>query len=156
LDLDSGGPPLSWPDYNRFKEIRALMRNQWEHGMSDTTRPDNDTSLWEHVYSVSSVSKVVHIKRLITGQFDPYGPKVFHLWGLGFDSLGYLSSGHKIGDITARREVIQAIFNRATQFIEFHAPLGNPIYRDETCAFFLTADVSDTTYQELEREIDKI
>ncbi|MDQ6700921.1 MAG: hypothetical protein M3Z36_12145, partial [Acidobacteriota bacterium] len=142
-----------WADFANFQRIRTAMRNQWDIAMSDTTRPDNDTSLWEHVYSVSSIGKALHIKRLITGEFDQESTNVFRIWGFGFDSLRYISFSHKLADVVARRQVIQGIFDEAVKIAEFEFPFGNHIYRDENCIFFLTADLDKRFFEALEKRI---
>ncbi len=116
LHLKHGGPDLLWPipdrSYNNFRAIRDLMREHWDDAMSDTTRPNNDTSLWEHVYSVSAILRAFLVKRLVYGRCLDRKVHTFSVWGFGFDTLSYISSAHKIGDVIARQQVIaKAVFD---------------------------------------------
>jgi hypothetical protein len=150
LPLDSPTPHLC---HRAYRLVRDLMRRSWDKGMSDTIRPDNDTSLWEHVYSVASIAKALHVKRIVRGTFKRFDPEAFRVGGLGFDSLRYLSFSHKMADVLARRKILDDIFDAATELVKYTVPCGNLIYRDASCAFFLVADVPKDLFDYLEREV---
>lgn len=136
----------SWGEY---REIRRVLKRYFEPAMSDTTRPNNDTSLWEHVYSVASISKALHLQRIWDGK--EVKKTRFRVWGFGFDALRYLSYSHKIGDILARKEILESIFDWGQEELEFDIPLGNCVYRDSGNVLFLVPDLIPT--DELEEGI---
>lgn len=137
-----------------FRPIRRLMETSWDNAMSDTTRPNNDTSLWEHVYSVSTISKALHAEYLMKEKHPTRDPQ-FLIVGIGFDSFHVLSSAHKIGDVVGRSSVIDAIFDECICVLEYEFPVGNHIYRDQDCLFFLVADC-DELAREWEAQAVKI
>ena len=139
-------------DYSDYRKVRNLLEKYFEPGLSDTTRPNNDTSLWEHVYSVTSIAKALHIQSLWTGKVP--GHATFHLWGIGFDALRYISYGHKIGDITGRRVVVDDIFDKVERFIEWKLPLGNRVYRDDNFLLFLTPAIDDGEFGAFKKEVE--
>lgn len=149
LPLICGEPVLTRPLY---REIRDILRKYFAPAMSDTTRPNNDTDLWEHTYSVASITKALHIQRL--QEWEPRdGPACFRLWGFGFDALRYLSYGHKIGDILGRRAVLDEIFDRAEDLFEYEIPFGNCVYRDDGALFFLVPAGSEEWDESLRERI---
>jgi hypothetical protein len=159
------------PAPDQYRGIRDLLRDKFERGMSDTTRPDNDTSLWEHVYSVTSIAKAIHIRLLLEGkkleeikQADKEKATgrertLYRICGIGFDGLGYLATAHKIGDVVGRRRVIERVFDAVRDLLEYQLPFGNEIYRDGDCLLFLTPALSEEwedshpVYGDLEAEV---
>jgi len=140
-----------------YLRMRELMEAHFERGLSDTTRPNNDTSLWEHVYSVASITKALHIQELMTGKpISGFTDVRFRVWGFGFDALRFLSNAHKIGDLLGRRKILETIFDHALKLIEFEVPFGNRVYQDENCILFLCPAVDDSYYSKLEAEINRI
>ena len=53
-----------------YYEIRAALRRYFRPALSDTTRPNNDTDLWEHAYSVASILKPFICKRYMGETVD--------------------------------------------------------------------------------------
>jgi hypothetical protein len=139
-------------DTKQYGRIRDAIRKYFEPAMADTTRPNNDTSLWEHTYSVASLTKVLHaleVLRPAPGDTS-VGPPVpedkmvkFRLWGIGLDSWTYVSRSHRIGDILGRRAVLHAAFEGIRRLAEFTYPIGNCVYRDDDSLVFLVPPLSD-------------
>ncbi len=151
----TGDQKASGLSYEIFYEVRRLMKRSWDEAMSDTTRPDNDTSLWEHVYSVSTISKAFHGQACSRTQpLDAKGQK-FRLWGIGFDSLRILSSSQKIGDVMGRRMILEDIFDSCIRELEYDTPVGNHIYRDQDCVFFLIPDFDAEVNQQIGKELEE-
>ncbi|MFV9645527.1 MAG: hypothetical protein ACNYWU_06865 [Desulfobacterales bacterium] len=68
------------------RKILNDIGDTFEQGVSDTTRPQNDTSLWEHAYAVASILKVLSIHNLFNkGIF--YNLKLTHLYNLKLTHL---------------------------------------------------------------------
>lgn len=137
-----------------YRAIRRLLRKYFEPAMADTARPNNDTSLWEHAYSVAAITKALHIQRLFGEDVDTRNAS-FRLWGFGWDALRYMSFSHRIGDLLGRREVLDRIFDRAEDMIEFEIPFGSRVYRDDNMLLFLVPDLADfeTHARELQERI---
>jgi hypothetical protein len=138
-----GSQDLSQEDYNA---IRNTIRRHFRPALSDTTRPGNDTDLWEHTYSVASIAKSLHIGRLLGN--PPNRTNAFRIWGFGFDSLRYLSFSHKIGDLIGRREVLNDVFDEAEQLLEYSLPFGNLIYRDDNIVLFMVPALPEPQFAE--------
>jgi hypothetical protein len=150
LQIEHGRAPRQWDSRSNgssndfsyeqtFLPIRQLMETSWDNAMSDTTRPNNDTSLWEHVYSVSTISKAFHAEHLLNPKTSA-DEQQFYIVGIGFDWFHILSTAHKIGDVMGRSLVIDAIFDECIREFEFESPIGNHVYRDQDCLFVLIAN----------------
>ena len=118
-----------------FDAIEAAFRQ----GLSDTTRPQNDTTLWEHSYAVASILKVLVVHNLLNEDDRIYKfDKVrFGILGIGWDGMRFLSYGQKIGDITGRKGVIDAVKHALKTLIEVDYPIGNEIYGDDDGIYFI-------------------
>ena len=134
LEKLTGTYATSWNDYEAFKK---LCRDHFEGAMSDTTRPSNDTALWEHVYGVTCVSKAVHAEDVSKENLalDRWMP--FDLYGIGVDAWKWCGQGYKIGDVTARKELLEESFARVKKLIEFEVAAGNCIYEDDGFQVYL-------------------
>ena len=118
------------------------VKDAFDQGISDTTRPQNDTSLWEHAYAVASILKVLFVHNLINKEDPIYEFKAvkFGILGIGWDGLKFISYGQKIGDIVARKMVIQRVKTCAREIIESKYPIGNTIYEDDDGIYFIVPD----------------
>ena len=105
---------------------------------SDTTRPNNDTSLWEHCYAVGSIMKalvlhwIIHKERL-----DDHKKVKFGLLGVGWDGMAFISRGHKIGDILGAQDLVEQLKTSIQTLVEYKYCLGNCIYQDDDGLVFL-------------------
>jgi hypothetical protein len=141
--LDKSQPP--------FRRLFDLVKDRFSVGLSDTTRPNNDTTLWEHVFSVATIAKALYAQELLG---SPPTAASFRLWGVGIDSLRVLSFAHKIGDILGRKEIVETIFNRIRDHVELVLAIGNEIYRDSSSVVFLVPDLD--IGGDLEAEAERI
>jgi len=158
--LPGAGRLFGSDSWDRFRKIRESMAKYFEPALSDTTRPGNDTSLWEHVYSVASITKALHIQTMHDGSTDRVlgeGNAHFRIWGFGFDALRYISFGHKIGDVLGRRNVLQRIFGQVRKILEYDLPLGNRVYQDDSYGLYLVPPLSRDIYEgELAERIARV
>lgn len=132
--------PEDFKDYDHTKREKVLeaISAKFSDVFSDTTRPDNDTSLWEHCYAVASLFKTLVAHKVIYGEALDSSDKVsFSILGVGWDGLGFLSQGEKIGDITGRIPILQQLKERIKELIEYDYALGNTVYEDNDGIYFL-------------------
>lgn len=146
-------------DYDDRKAILSGIKKAFEIGLSDTTRPQNDTSLWEHSYSVASIFKALVVHNLFNDNDKIYkreGVK-FGILGIGWNGVRFLSYGHKIGDIIGRKNVIENIKDHIRKLVEYDYPIGNEIYADDDGVYFIVParleDNLKTIYAEIEDKI---
>ncbi len=137
-----------------FKEIKKAF----EQGLSDTTRPQNDTTLWEHSYAVASIVKILTIHNLLN---DTEAKKIyksrdvkFDILGIGWDGMRFLSYGHKIGDIIGRKTIIQDLKKKLKELLEHEYPIGNEIYSDDDGIYFIVP-MNLKQYQYLWESVEK-
>lgn len=155
---DDGLTPLPhWPakKYDVFVKIRDLMRAMWDRAMSDTTRPNNDTSLWEHAFSVASITKALHASRIAADGTARSVDSPFQIFGVGFDSFRVLASSVKLADVAARKQMLEDAFDEVRKLIEYDVPCGNQVYRDDDQAFFLMAPVGEDLLEWVRAEVKK-
>ncbi len=146
---------LSTCDVNtqtKRREIYDLLRRYFESACSDTTRPQNDTSLWEHTYAVASLTKAMQVYYLLYGGDNTDGSigeyikgvaesKWFTIWGFGWDAVEFIGRGQKIHDLNARRHLLHQVQDAAREIVEFEYAIGNHIYRDDSSLLFLVPTV---------------
>ena len=119
---------------NILKEIEKAF----EQGLSDTTRPQNDTTLWEHSYAVASILKVLTVHKLLCNEsLDSFEKVKFGILGIGWDGMRFLSYGQKIGDIVGRKNIIEDVKKKLKELIEHEYPIGNEIYADDDGIYFI-------------------
>ncbi len=146
-----------------FISIRDTIRKYFEPAMADTTRPSNDTSLWEHTYSVASLAKALHALEVLRAAPDDagIGPLAedermrwaqFRLWGVGFDSWRYLSQSHRIGDILGRRHVLKDVARQVRRLVEWEYPCANCVYQDDDSLVFLAPPFADGAAREFQEK----
>jgi len=126
------------PDYfERFncearKEILKGIKKAFEQGLADTTRPQNDTTLWEHSYAVASILKVLAVHYILRNEkLDRIEKVRFGIFGIGWNGMRFLSYGQKIGDIVGRKRIIDDVKENLRVLIEYKYPIGNEIYADD-------------------------
>ena len=151
----------SFAEHNR-RDILAAIKEAFSLGLSDTCRPANDTTLWEHCYSVACLAKVLTVHNL----FDTDAIKrgfaknfAFGLLGIGWDGLAFLSYGQKIGDVTQRKANIEDLKSQIKVLVEHTYPVGNTVYEDDNGIYFMTPKDFDSkegsSYVEICRAIEK-
>jgi len=136
------------PDRELRRRLLEILKIDYEKGCSDTTRPSNDTSLWEHVYAVASITKalqahyVLHRCREVLGN-GIWKSEPFILWGLGWDAVRFIARGQRIADLGARRELLRKIRAECREIVEYEEALGNAVYEDDGSLVFLLPVGSD-------------
>ncbi len=122
------------------KGILDAIKEAFEQGLSDTTRPQNDTTLWEHCYSVATITKAIAAHYLLNDKKEPmddFAKVRFGILGIGWDGVSFLSAGEKIGDILGRKKLIDNVKVCLKELIEYDYCLGNSIYEDDDGIYFL-------------------
>ncbi len=135
VNLPDGKSDISIKDRTAlFKTIRK----HFAKAFSDTTRPNNDTSLWEHSYAVASILKVMMVHELIYNERIMDFKKIrFSILGVGWDGLSFISCGHKIRDIIGKKDCIKELKDKIRDQVEYKFFLGNTIYEDDNGIYFL-------------------
>jgi len=124
--------------FKKRKDILSKIKKAFEQGLSDTTRPQNDTTLWEHSYAVASILKVLAVHYLLCGEILDKPDKVrFGILGIGWDGVRFISYGQKIGDIIGRKKIIEDVKTGLKELIEYKYPIGNEIYADDDGIYFI-------------------
>jgi len=128
----------SFSDSDR-RQILKEVEEAFERGISDTTRPQNDTSLWEHAYAVASILKALSVHNLFNkgNEIYRFQDVRFGIFGVGWDGLKFISYGEKIGDIVGRKKLLNGIKKSIKKIIEFEIPIGNTIYEDDDGIYFI-------------------
>ena len=126
-------------NYASREATLSKIKESFEVGLSDTTRPQNDTTLWEHSYAVASILKVVCVYNLFNeeNKMVRFDDVKFGILGIGWDGMRFLSYGHKIGDIVGRKKVLEDIKKDLKILIEYDYPIGNEIYADDDGIYFI-------------------
>jgi len=149
-------------DYDLITSLRGKisepLSNNFKDAVSDTVRPANDISLWQHSYSTATIFKAQIAARfysLIAKLPEDLSNVKFDLLGIGWDGLNFLSQGHKLGDLAARESLIKDMKKKLRRIIEVKYAIGNSVYDDVDCICFLIAAGSGDN-QNLINEIAEI
>lgn len=134
----------------------SKIKEAFEVGLSDTTRPQNDTTLWEHSYAVASILKVVCVYNLFheENKMIKFDDVKFGILGIGWDGMRFLSYGQKIGDIVGRKKVIEDTKKVLKMLIEYDYPIGNEIYADDDGIYFIVPLAFNEKFKEIRAIIE--
>ncbi|GAN31762.1 MAG: CRISPR-associated protein Csx11 [Candidatus Brocadia sp. AMX2] len=149
-------------DEGRLGIIKDI-KDAFQKGIADTTRPSNDTTLWEHSYAVASILKVLAVHNLLNddekSKIDNFKKVKFGILGIGWDGMRFISYGQKIGDIVGRKEVIENIKHEIKKIVEDKYPIGNEIYADDNGIYFIVPvnlkNNLNSIWNEIEKDIYK-
>lgn len=138
-------------------EILNGIKKAFDQGLADTTRPQNDTTLWEHSYAVASILKVLAVHYILRDEkLDNFEKVKFGIFGIGWDGMRFLSYGQKIGDIVGRKRIIEDVKEILKVLIEYEYPIGNEIYADDNGIYFIVpAGLDDDKLKELRNKIEE-
>jgi hypothetical protein len=146
---------------SRVACLKAIQ-DAFEPGLGDTTRPVNDTSLWEHTYSVASLTKAIQTAYAIYGDNafsteDQYNKPPLMMWGIGWDPIRFIGRGQRIHDLSARREVMRNAREKVKNLIEFQWAIGNTVYEDDGAMVFIVPgrEASDQEGKPLKSEAEE-
>jgi len=133
--------------YCQRKVILGYIKCTMSEGLSDTSRPQNDTTLWEHSYATASILKAITVYNLFNQDKMMLGFEDirFGIVGIGWDGISFISSSQKIPDILGRKGVINEIKKEIKELIESKYPVGNEIYADDNGIYFLVPKEIDKT-----------
>ncbi|RJP72907.1 MAG: CRISPR-associated protein Csx11 [Candidatus Abyssobacteria bacterium SURF_17] len=138
-------------------QLRRTIKRVFRKGLSDTTRPQNDTTLWEHSYAVASLFKIILAHWIIhKEQLDDYKKVTFDIFGVGWDGYRFISQGHKITDITGRKGLIEKIKESIAEIIEYTYPIGNRIYEDDNGIYFIVPCLPNKLLSFLKESISQV
>lgn len=124
------------------EDLLRTLQAAFEPACSDTTRPGNDTSLWEHTYAVASLTKALQAHYVIYDGSEPktyFGelPAPFQLWGVGWDAVRFIGRGQRLHDHGARRALMARVRASCRRSVEYCELLGNCVYEDDGTLIFL-------------------
>jgi hypothetical protein len=136
------------PGWQAREALLRHLRESYELACSDTTRPANDTSLWEHTYAVAALTKALQAHYVIYGENkgpreakDYFRAAHFTMLGVGWDAVRFIGRGQKIYDLSARRGLLKDLRTDIRKMIEYDYVLGNSIYEDDGSIIFLIPEV---------------
>jgi len=116
------------------------VKKAFQQGLSDTTRPDNDTTLWDHCYAVASIAKALsHTDEDI----DSFPKAKFKILGIGWNGTAFLAGAHRIADVGGRERAIAEFKEKLKEEIEFERYLGNCVYEDLDGIYFIVPECFD-------------
>lgn len=139
---------LTYFDYTTRLEIFNEVEKSFINALTDTCRPANDISLWQHTYVTAALCKVFFLHFLIYGEkLEKFSDSKFALCGFGWDGLSFISKGQKIGDIVARKLLIHELKEGIKEIIEFKYPIGMNIYDDDNGISFVIPAMEESSYE---------
>ena len=138
--LREGDPGKDHFTAGQRRDIFTSVRSAFVRGLSDTCRPQNDTNLWDHSYAVASIAKVLMVHNLFCDPgdiIDNFLDVKYDILGVGWDGLKFFSYGQKIGDVTARKSIIEEVKDQIREIVEYKYPVGNTVYEDDNGIYFI-------------------
>jgi len=144
-DADDPPPvkPVDTIDLETLRALRRLVLVVFQQGLGETRRAANDVTLWDHSYSVASLYKAALAGMLLDRAYREPQQVKWRFFRVGFDGLGLIAKGHKIGDSLGYRDMLQEAQNAARDIVEFDWAIGNEVYRDENGVYFILPVLAD-------------
>lgn len=139
---------LDTPSHDSRKQLFDAIKKAFQQGLSDTTRPDNDTTLWDHCYAVASIAKTLSHS---DEDIDSFPKAKFKILGIGWNGTAFLAGAHRIADVGGRERAINEFKDNLKKEIEFERYLGNCVYEDLDGIYFIVPECFD--YAELKDKI---
>jgi hypothetical protein len=134
---------------NSRQNLLDYLEKHFKQTISDSTRPCNDISLWQHSYSVSIFAKILYLsyvlqKRASDDQkldlkdplLDRHFPK-FTFFGISWDSEKFLTQSSAIKDVIARKYILDQLYQQVRNYMEVETMLGSLVYKDESRMVFV-------------------
>ncbi len=132
------------------KDLKELMKNS----LGATQYPCNDVTLWDHSYSVASMSKSILVKILLEYASKEFSTENQYMLPLrsgkgednktdftflkvSIDRSYLLSRGQKTGDIWGISEQVEDLQDYIKHYVENEFLIGNETYVDEDKQLFL-------------------
>lgn len=142
---DSLNPDSIWliDDWIRWRQpFIDRLRKDFGTTVGDTRRPVNDVTLWDQTAATVAFFKVELAEVLLSGWKDPLATKFnYRLLRVAFDAESFISQSPRIGDILARKQLIENAFNGIRDLIEVVYPIGLEIYRETGKILFLVPNL---------------
>jgi|GEM_PF-5073461 len=135
LNLD---PFFIDPQSEIRRKLLDSIKAAFKEGLADTTRPDNDTTLWDHSYSVASIAKAIYCESCSGGETrTEFGKVDFSILGFAWDGTSFIAGAHKIADVGARSDAIDNLKKNLKNWVEYEESAGNCVYEDLDGIYFL-------------------
>jgi len=131
------------------KSINANLISTFSHALGETRIPSNDVTLWDHSHSTASLFKSALCAAVLNNNLNPEDLR-WHIFGIGWDGIGFINKGRKIADILQRYNIIKAIKEALRNKFEDELPIGNVIYEDDNSIYFTFPALSDDCSKEKE------
>ncbi|SHF52347.1 CRISPR-associated protein, Csx11 family [Caldanaerobius fijiensis DSM 17918] len=134
---------------------RSLINNLkpvFLHTLGETRIPANDVTLWDHSYSTASLFKSV-LAALMLGENLSVNDLKWRIFGISWNGLGFINKGKKIGDILARRKIIEDIKEELKDLCEIKYPIGNAIYEDINGMYFTFPSLENNKAAEIAKKL---
>jgi len=148
--------PVEDNNKGRLKILGAI-RWAFDQAMSDTSRPSNDTTLWEHCYSVAALFRAALGRTILTGEpFKNFSEFRFRLLGVGWDGLGFLASARRLGDTLGRRGLLDEVVHAVRAEVEWEWLAGSLVYWDIDSMVFIVPWLEGSPFEPLENAIRSI
>ncbi|NJO52973.1 MAG: hypothetical protein HC840_30295 [Leptolyngbyaceae cyanobacterium RM2_2_4] len=120
-----------------LKQMKVLMKR----GLADNRRPHNEISLWDWGYSVATLAKAATNYIFKNGWLSNIKELPFCTLRINLDILERYTRSDKISDLLGVKQVLDDAFKEVQILLEETYALGNQLYRDETGAYYLLADI---------------
>jgi len=124
--------------------ILETIKDHYQYGLSDTSRPANDTTLWDHSYAVASLFKVFVAHYFLYQEKLKFPDTKFDILGIGWNSFDYTSKSVRVGDVCGRYRELKQIRQTLRELVEVEFALGNHVYQDDDGIYFLIPVLFDS------------
>lgn len=160
----------SWDDVALVKKRRDLIGILREHSsfqLAETRLPDNDVTLFQHSYSVSSIFKALLAGCLLHGNWDgllnkgglAHSSQKLSLLAVQWNEEAFLARSMRSYEIAGRREALEGrngFAEKMKRFVEEELALGNEIYRDHKGICFMVPSLGGERSEALEAALARL
>lgn len=131
------------------KTFVKRMYQYFQTTLAETRRPLNDVTLLDQTAMTVAFFKAALAQNLLSGKTNIAihdNTAYRYRWCLlhvGLNGLEFWGSAMRIGDLLARKALVEVALNQVQSLLEVRYPLGSEVYRDENGSVFIVPDVPE-------------
>ncbi len=148
--LTNNDAKLSYDQWsNCQKNFIENLQRTFSLTVAETRRPLNDITLFDQTAISVAFFKAALAQNLLSKQGrEPARDNAayrysWRLLKVGLHGLAFWGDAIRIGDLLARKKLIETALDQVKNLLEVRYPLGSEVYRDENCSIFVVPDIDN-------------
>lgn len=145
-ELRHANAAVDWATFRR--NLISQLERDFRATVAETRRPMNDVSMFDQTAASVAMFKAALAQNLLTGWKEPVQTAVadkyrWRILRVGINGLSFWGQAARLGDLLARRSLLESALDAVKGLLEETYPLGMEVYRDENGSLFIAPDIPD-------------